>query len=399
MRFGLLILLVGSVMACSPAAVAPSLAVVGSLAPVVASEAPTPAPSAAPVLTPSPTPVPTPSLTPVPTPSPTPLPTPTPTPTPVPAPLTGRPVSAEVAARHPIAVMIDDLAPARPQSGLNAADIVWHAPAEGGIPRYMAIYQSRMKTDIGPVRSSRVYYVLWAAEWRATYVHSGGSPQALALLRRKGAGAYVYDANEFAHGGAFERATTRFAPHNLYTDAARMRRLGKRLGAKDGPIESAWQFAPDAPLEDRPTGGKIKVPYPLNTVTYSYDRDTNTYLRGVTGQKREIDAFDGQQVAPRNVVVMTVTFIQTGDSKRRLEGDVIGGGTATISTNGRTIVGTWKKASETAPTRFFDADGQPVTLTIGQTFIQVVPRGTKVTYKAGTEAGAASPSPSPSTNP
>ena len=391
MRFGVLILLVGSVIACSPAEVTPSLAVVGSLAPVVASEVPTPAQSTAPVPSPSPTPVPAPS--------PTPLPTPTPTPTLVPAPLTGRPVSADVAARHPIAVMIDDLAPARPQSGLNAADIVWHAPAEGGIPRYMAIYQSRMKTDIGPVRSSRVYYVLWAAEWRATYVHSGGSPRALALLRRKGAGAFVYDVNEFAHGGAFERVTTRSAPHDLYTDAARMRRLGKRLGAKDGPIESAWQFATDTVLEDRPTGGQITVPYPLNTVTYSYDRDTNAYLRGVTGQKREVDAFDGQQVAPRNVVVMTVTFIETGDSKHRLEGDVIGSGKATISTNGRTIVGTWKKASETAPTRFFDTAGQPVTLTIGQTFIQVVPRGTNVTYKAGTEPGAATPSPSPLTGP
>ncbi|MBA2701346.1 MAG: DUF3048 domain-containing protein [Chloroflexi bacterium] len=317
----------------------------------------------------------------------------------MPAPLTGRLVDPAIAARHPIAVMIDDLLAARPQAGLNEADVVWHAPAEGGVPRYMAIYQSRMSTDIGPVRSARVYYVLWAAEWRAMYAHSGGSPQALALLRRKGGGAYVYDANEYAYGGSFERIGTRFAPHNLYTDAGRLRRLGKRLGARDGPLEPVWTFAADAPLETRPTGGRIKVPYPYNTIVYDYDRESNTYPRRVTGEKRQTDTADGQQVAPRNVVVMTVNFIDTGDSKRRLEGEVVGSGKATISTNGRTIQGTWRKADERAATRFFDADGRPVTLTIGQTFIQVVRRGSKATYTDGTDPGAAQPSPSTGASP
>ncbi len=113
-------------------------------------------------------------------PSPTAVPTPTPVPTPVtvPAPLTGRPVSPAVAKRHPIAVMIDDLGAARPQSGLSSASVVWQAPAEGGIPRYMAIFQDSLPNDIGPVRSSRYYYIAWAAEWRAVYAHAGGSPQA-----------------------------------------------------------------------------------------------------------------------------------------------------------------------------------------------------------------------------
>ena len=127
-----------------------------------------------PTLTPAPTGTPAPTASPLPTPSPSP--TPVPTPLTVPAPLTGRLVAPEVAARHPIAVMIDDLGPARPQSGLSSASVVWQSPAEGGIPRYMAIFQENLPAAIGPIRSSRYYYIAWAAEWRAVYAHSSGSP-------------------------------------------------------------------------------------------------------------------------------------------------------------------------------------------------------------------------------
>jgi hypothetical protein len=306
----------------------------------------------------------------------------------VPAPLTGLPVDAERASRNPVALMIDDHPDARPQSGLSSADVVWHAPAEGGIPRYLAIWQSRMLgSDIGPVRSARVYFVLWAAEWNALYGHSGGSPQALALLADKGGGEYVFDANEFRYGGgAFGRVDTRSAPHNVYTDAQRMRRLGIRLGAEDRPLEPVWTFGPDAPLEERPEGGSIKIPYPHNVVSYAYHRESNTYRRDVSGEKGQIDAATDRQIAPKNVVIMHVRFIQTGDSKHRLEGDIIGTGPAEIATNGRIIRGTWEKDGDTDPTRFFDADGQPVMFTAGQTFIQVVPTNLDVTITEGEPA-------------
>ena len=87
----------------------------------------------------------------------------------MPAPLTGRYVGPAIAARHPIAVMVDDLSPARPQSGFSAASVVWQAPAEGGIPRYMLIFGDEVPGNVGPVRSARLYFVLWAAEWRAVY--------------------------------------------------------------------------------------------------------------------------------------------------------------------------------------------------------------------------------------
>jgi hypothetical protein len=351
------------------------------------------------------------SAGPTPTPTPTPSPTPVPTPVLVPAPLTGRLVTLRVAAQHPIALMIDDASAARPQSGFNAASVVWQAPAEGGVPRYMLVFQDQMPVDVGPVRSARYYFILWAAEWKAVYGHVGGSPQAMATLRAKGNGQLVYNADQFRWGGTYyRRIRTRAAPHNVYSDAKSLLIMATKVGATNEPMKAAWRFAPDAPLAERPSGGIIRVDYPYNSITYRYDRATNTYKRGVKGYARQIDAADGKQVAPKNVVVMMMSFapLNDGSKKHRLEAKVTGTGKAWIATNGRTIVGTWKKASLSGPTRFYDKAGKPVTLTVGQTFIQVMPLGSAVTIKDGplptprptptptpTPGPSASPSPSP----
>jgi hypothetical protein len=341
--------------------------------------------SATPRPTPSPTPEPTPTPSPTPEPTPTPSPTPVPTPPPVPAPLTGVLVPPDVAARHPIAVMVDDLGPARPQSGFNAASVVWQAPAEGGIPRYMMVFQENIPAAVGPVRSSRYYYIAWAAEWRALYAHAGGSPQALQTLRQKGNGQLVYNADEFRWGKSFWRVKDRYAPHNLYTDGEHLRKIANSVKAKDGAMEAAWRFAPDLPVIYRPRGGRIEVSYPYNQISYNYDWLSNSYMRAVTGEKKQRDAADGARVHPKNVVIMLMRFgpLNDGGNKHRLEADVVGSGTAWIATNGTTIKGTWRKKSLTEPTRFFDANGDQVTLTAGQTFVQVMQTGSKVTITPG----------------
>jgi hypothetical protein len=334
--------------------------------------------------------------------TPTAAPTATPAPTPVLVadPLTGRLVTQAVANRHPIAVMIDDLGPARPQSGLSSASIVWQAPAEGGIPRYMAIFHDTIPKAVGPVRSSRYYYIAWAAEWRAAYAHAGGSPQALQTLQASGRGQLVYNLDEFRYSGTFFRISTRLAPHNLYTTGAKLRSAAKNIGAVDKAYKAVWTFAPDAPLADRPYGGTITVGYPANTIKYTYDRTTNTYLRSVTGEKKQTDAANGTRIAPTNVIVMRMSFGPLNDghpAKHRLEATVVGHGVAWISTNGRTIKGTWKKTALTAPTLFFDASGKPVTLTVGQTFVQVVTTdviGYPVSFSPGSDQPPATPTPS-----
>jgi DUF3048 family protein len=329
----------------------------------------------------------TPTTTPLPTPTPVPTPTPLPTPLLVQAPLTGRMVREDIAKRHPIAVMVDDQRDARPQSGFNDAAIVWQAPAEGGIPRYMMIFQDRIAPSVGPVRSARQYFIAWAAEWRSVYGHVGGSPQAMQTLREKGRGQLVYNADEFRWGGIyFHRTKDRFPPHNVYSAGKELRALASRVGAKDGPIKAAWKFGPDAPLQDRPVGGRITVAYSYNQIAYRYDRTTNTYLRTVTGENKQTDRGRKARVAPKNVVVMVMSFapLNDGSKKHRLEAQYTGKGIAWISTNGKTIKGTWRKRSITDPTRFYDSNGKPVTLTVGQTFIQVMPRGSKIVFKAGT---------------
>jgi hypothetical protein len=332
-----------------------------------------------------------------------------PPPTQVPAPLTGLLVSPEVAAQHPIAVMVDDQFYARPQSGFNSAAIVWHAPAEGGIPRYMLIFQDEVAPEIGPVRSSRLYYIQWAAEWNSLYVHAGGSPQAIRRLNRSGHGEWVWNADQFKWGtgaascagiqGCFLwRTTERFPPHDVYTDGKHLRRLADRVGAEDAdaPIAPAWTFGADKAAELRPDGGLIRVNFPDVTITYRYDAETNSYQRYVgVSRTPQVDPGDGEVVAPKNVVILRMQFgpLRDNQTHGRLEAHNIGKGVAYISTGGVTIKGEWRKKSATAPTLLFDQAGNPITLTAGQTFIEVIQTSYTFKIRDGAAPGGAAVSP------
>jgi Protein of unknown function (DUF3048) N-terminal domain/Protein of unknown function (DUF3048) C-terminal domain len=347
-------------------------------------------------------PIPSDTATPTPTDTPAPTPTPVPTPVLVPDPLDGVPVEPSLATQHVVAVMIDDLWAARPQSGLSAASQVWQAPAEGGIPRYMALFSEGDPPAVGPIRSSRLYFIAWAAEWNAVYAHVGGSPQALSLLNSsQGRGTVVWNADEFMYGPAYMwRIKTRFAPHNVYTDGVHLRSLVKATKAPPSVDYTAhWQFAPDPSPDQLPVGGSVVVPYPENTISYAYDQSTNSYPRTVSSEGKEFDVGPATKVriAPKNIVVIYMHFgpLNDGSHKNRLEAQFTGSGQALVFNNGGVVKATWKKASMTAPTLLYGPDGQPVTLTVGQTFVQVVPVGTAVTYKLGTPPGsAASPLPS-----
>ena len=348
----------------------------------------------------SPSPSPTLEPTPVPTPSPTPEPTPVPTPTPVAAVSNGVWIpaeKAELATRHPIAVMIDDQAAARPQSGLADADVFYQALAEGGIPRYMAIFQVGDPKAVGPVRSARRYYVGWAKEWRALYAHAGGAPNALAEVRRANRKT-LWDADQFRYSTTLYRISERRAPHNVYSTGKKLRALGRRLGAKAPFTESLWTFKEPADLANRPLGGSISVPYRTNKISYRYDRETDRYVRGVSGSKTQRDGTTKAVVAPSNVVVLFMgtgqlrndALGQANEKKHRLDIRYIGTGKALVFRDGQVIKATWSKKNDTSPTRFLYASGpnkgKPVPLVRGQIAIQVVPKSTKVTWKLGKPA-------------
>jgi hypothetical protein len=272
----------------------------------------------------------------------------------------------------------------------------------------MLVFQENIPTSVGPIRSAREYYIEWASELKAMYVHHGGSPQAKETLSQRGNGSWVYNADGFRWEGRYVfRVKDRFPPHNVMTDGMHLRQLARKIGAKDGAIEPLWLFGPDAPLEQRPTGATIKVSYPYptpnrrnDTITYRYDAPTNTYLRYVNGStKPQVDVADGQVVAPKNVVILRMFFGPLNDAhpaKKRLEAADVGHGEAWIATNGVTVRGTWRKASVTAPTLLYGPDGKQITLTVGQTFVQVLALSYDFQIKAGSFPGASTASPAPS---
>jgi hypothetical protein len=284
--------------------------------------------------------------------------------------------------------MIDDHFDARPQSGFNAAAIVWQAPAEGGIPRYMLVFQDSIPKSVGPIRSAREYFLEWAAEYRSMYVHAGGSPQAIATLRQYGGGRLVWNAEGLRFDGSFLfRVGFRIAPHNLYTDGARLRALATFLHVGDGAVKPTWAFRPQIADAERAGPGQLTVSYPLyETITYRYSPLTNSYLRYINGSRKpQVDAADGKPVAPKNVIVLRMHFAPLAgpNPKGRLEATDVGSGPAWIATGGVTIQGTWRKAAKGAPTLLFGPSGRPVVLTAGQTFVNVMPYGYPVTVSDG----------------
>jgi hypothetical protein len=296
--------------------------------------------------------------------------------------LTGETVDDARAHRLPIGVLIDDNAVARPQSGFNGASIVVQAPADGGETRYMLIFQDGDSSDVGPVRSGRIYFVHWISELRGAVAHYGGDALTRAyLLARDGRDFTDVDALRTT-SKPFHRIPTRKPPHNAYTSTVKLRAALRGLG---GPVTmpadiARRTFVDPAPLDARGTRQTIRIPYGTGLVTYAYDRASDLYRRSVAGRS-QIDPADGKRVTTRNVVVLFMSFhidstIEPGHARPVL-GD-IGSGKALVFRDGRVTLGTWQKASETAPTRLLDSAGAEISLVRGRTFIQVVPAGLAV---------------------
>jgi len=297
--------------------------------------------------------------------------------------LTGLMTAPVLAHRLPLAVLLDDNRIARPQSGFNAASIVYQAPADGGETRYMLVFQEGDTVEIGPVRSARVYFVHWASEVQAAIAHYGGDLRSRLHIR-----AYNHrwftsvDALKGA-GKAYHRIATRKAPHNGYTSTKALREMALKLGAPASEPSDLYrhQFVAPGDPSALPASQRIRIPYRTGLVEYRFDRAADLYRRLLDG-KAQVDPADGKAVTTRNVVVMFMSFktdtkIEPGHS-RPVVGS-IGTGRAMIFRDGRLTEGTWSKADEQAPTRLLDAAGMEIPLVTGRTFFQIVPIGTKVT--------------------
>ena len=292
------------------------------------------------------------------------------------SPLTGERVTSEVLSRRPMAVMIENLSSVRPQSGLSFADVVWEAPTEGGITRFLAIFQKGLPSKIGPVRSARPYFVEWASEVGALYAHSGGSSEALDLLA-KGL-PRLRDVNEFANGSAFWRESKEEAPHNLYTSAEIFYKY-----ITDHDWQSvAGQTTPWVYISD--TGAKLAVSnqqareilvpyYPFEyDVLWRYNAADNLYTRFMDGKEHKDDVTN-ENIQFKNLVVMFTDVIPVPkDPLLKVNLRAIGKGTAYLFSHGQVYKGEWQKSSKDSRTMFTDGLGNYLPLTEGNTWISVV---------------------------
>jgi len=305
-------------------------------------------------------------------------PKPVPKPTTVPSTLTGLPVDPSVNQRPVTGVMIENTTFARPQSGLGQAGVVFEAIAEGGVTRFLALFQDTAPSNIGPVRSARPYYIQWAMGFDAAYAHVGGSQDGLADIKAWG----VKDLDEFANAGAYHRISSRAAPHNMYTSIAALNQLETSKGYTTSNF-TGFPRKPEAPSKT-PNARSINLTLsgPVYNAHYDYNAATNSYNRSEGGAPH-IDANTNQQISPKVVVAMVVPMTRGAlDSSGAYYSNYasVGSGAVYVFQDGLVTTGQWSKPSNTAQITLTDASGQPLKLNPGQTWITAVIANNDVSY-------------------
>jgi hypothetical protein len=274
--------------------------------------------------------------------------------------------------------MIENSTDARPQSGLGQASVVFEAVAEGGVTRFLALFQDTSPDNVGPIRSARPYYVAWDLGFDAAYAHVGGSPDALADIKAWG----VHNLDEFANGGSYHRASTRAAPHNVYTAISTLNQLEDSKGFVTS-VYSGFPRKTPAPVK-QPTAASINLTLsgPLYNAHYDYVATSNSYNRSEGGAP-QIDANTNQQISPKVVIAMVVPESRGAlDASGAYYSDynVIGSGAVYVFQDGTLTTGQWTKSSNTSQITFTDASGQPIKLNPGQTWLSAVSTASGVSY-------------------
>jgi hypothetical protein len=292
------------------------------------------------------------------------------------SPLDGAEVANADATRKEITgIMIENSPDARPQSGIKSAGVVFEAIAEGGITRFLCLYQDTRPGLIGPVRSVRPYYVDWLGPFQASIAHVGGSQNALATVRTGG----YKDLDQFFNGNYYWRAQDRVAPHNVYTNFDKLDELNKNKGFVGSDIKG-WPHKLDSPAA-APNAKSVNIPVSSGafTVTYNYDAATNTYLRS-EGGKAHIDRESGQ-ISPKVVVAMKVPTQIGFEDGYREQMTTSGYNTAYIFQDGTVQEALWRKADARAPIYFYDKGGKLIPFNPGQVWVTALAPEKNVTWQ------------------
>lgn len=288
-------------------------------------------------------------------------------------PLTDLPApGGKVPARSALAVKIgNEPYGARPQSGLNEADIVYDTPAEGGIMRYVAVYQCHSAASIGPTRSVRWvdWHILQAFGHPILAFAGGINPDVSAA---EGLG-WLQAANLLA--GAQEagvRISSRVPPDNLYTSAAALWALVKTAS----PPPPVFSYAASLPALATPAS-QLAIDFsPGTDVVWKWDRRAGTWLHTYSGVP-DIDTLTNRPVATTNIVVQIVhysfgPYAESTGGSGDVESQTVGSGSGYVFRGGKVIKVTWHRRDLSAPTTFTDAAGGAVGLAPGRTWVELV---------------------------
>lgn len=281
------------------------------------------------------------------------------------SPLSGRIVTKELSLRPITGVMIENSPDARPQSGLYDADLVYESVAEGGITRFLSLYQESAPKEVGPVRSVRIHFANLAVGYDAALAHVGGADQALNLIRDN------RDLDEMRNSASYWRSSERFAPHNAYTSFEKLDILNSQKGYIDSKF-SGFDRKEDSPAAT-PTATNIYIPVSaaLYDSRIKYQPETNSYLRFQGGEKH-LDA-NNQQINPKVVIVMKVKHGIVADDNDYKYPQVLGHGDVEVFQDGAITKGTWSKKDAKSSLTLLDSNNQPLKLNAGQTWITIIP--------------------------
>jgi len=293
-------------------------------------------------------------------------------------PLTGLPVTNPANAHRPaLSVKVDNAPSARPQTGLNDADLVTEELVEGGLTRFMATFQSHDTAQVGPIRSARpVDADLLAELGGGIFAYSGAAAGEIAPVKAySGAVLLSYDAGN----PAFHRSSSRPAPSNVYAATADLYTQGQRAASAARvtlrPPPPLFTYRAALPAGGQP-GATVILPFSgASTCSWTWSPATRLYQRSQNGQSAILT--DGAPITTDNIVILEVGITGTGiiDASGNQDPLVIltGSGLAWVLRNGVRYAGRWTRASYTDQLQLTAANGAPLLLTPGRTWLELQP--------------------------
>lgn len=281
-------------------------------------------------------------------------------------PLTGVPTD-EVADRPALILKVEGSVQARPQDGLEYADTVYEVVVEGGITRFIAVYDSEIPETVLPIRSGRSTDVGIVLPYGGVFGYSGSNEIVVGQFRNAGLQSLTFDAGN----AGFRRVAGRPAPHNVAADPAML--LSQANATRVAPVAPNQRFAASAAESSIASGQPVSRLSArmsnIQTTNWDWNAAGGVFLRS-DGATPSMTAA-GEQMAATNVVLLSVPLITGEDGNPEMV--TTGSGDAVFATDGRYIEGTWSKPSESAPFRFLDASGNEVLFAPGSTWYQLVP--------------------------